>query len=263
MNLLEALLLGVLQGLTEFLPVSSTGHLVLGQALFGIDFPGVTFEVTVHLATLISVMWVYRRRVLGLAGGAVRGDASAWRYICLLALASVPAALVGLLARDAFEAAYAEPLIAAGMLLITGLLVYSIRFTAREASDAEPSASQSVWIGLAQAAAILPGISRSGATVAVGAWRGVEVVALAEFSFLMSVPAIAGAGILQLGRAGPAGPGPAFLAVSFAGALVTGIFAIHWFVRVLRARAFHRFAWYCWAVGCAYLVAAALAPGLR
>jgi undecaprenyl-diphosphatase len=263
LKLLEALLLGVLQGLTEFLPVSSSGHLVLGQALFGIDFPGVTFEVTVHLATLISVVWVYRRRVLRLATGAVRGDSEAWRYIGLLALASVPAALVGLLARGVFESAYGEPLIAAGMLLITGLLVYSLRFTGREASDAVPSLAQSAWIGLAQAAAILPGISRSGATLAAGAWRGVEVVALAEFSFLMSVPAIAGAGILQLGEAGPAGPGPVFLAVAFAGALVTGVFAIHWFVRVLRARAFHRFAWYCWAAGGAYLVAAATSPGLR
>ena len=263
MSLLEALVLGLVQGLTEFLPVSSSGHLVLGQALLGIDLPGVTFEVTLHLATLCAVLWVYRGRVGSLAAGAVRGDGASWAYIGLLALASVPAGLAGVLARDWFESAFGRPVFAAALLMVTGFLVYSVRFSSPRADDPTPSARQAVWIGIAQAAAILPGISRSGATVAMGTWRGVEAVAVAEFSFLMSVPAILGAGLLQLGGAGGAGgTGSIVLAAGFAAALIAGVAAIRLFVRMLEAGAFHRFAWYCWAAGSAYLVAATFLPGL-
>ena len=264
MSLLEALVLGLVQGLTEFQPVSSSGHLVLGQALLGIDLPGVTFEVTVHLATLCAVLWVYRRRVGSLAAGAVRADGASWAYIGLLVLASVPAGLAGLLARDWFESAFGRPVFVAAMLIITGFLVYSVRFSSPLAEDRSPSPRQAVWIGIAQAAAILPGISRSGATVAVGTWRGVEAVAVAEFSFLMSVPAILGAGLLQLGDVGSVGgPRSIVLGAGFAAALVAGVAAIRLFVRMLETGAFHRFAWYCWAAGSAYLVAAAFLPGLR
>jgi len=204
-SVLEAIVLGIVQGLTEFLPVSSSGHLVLGQALLGIHLPGVTFEVTVHLATLCAVLWVYRGRVGSLAAGALRGDRASWIYIGLLALASLPAGIVGVLAQDWFESVFGRPLFAASMLIVTGFIVYSVRLTSARADAPSPSAGQSVWIGMAQAAAILPGISRSGATVAMGAWRGVEPVAVAEFSFLLSVPAILGAGLLQLRDAGGSG----------------------------------------------------------
>ncbi len=265
MSFLSAIILGIVQGFTEFLPVSSSGHLVLGQALLGISLPGIRFEITVHLATLCAVLWVYRGRVASLAAGAVRGDRASWTYIGLLALASVPAGLVGWLARDWFESAFGRPVVAAALLLVTGFLVYSVRFTASRAKDPAPSAAQATWIGIAQAAAILPGISRSGATVAVGAWRGVQAVAVAEFSFLMSVPAILGAGLLLLGDAGEVAGGPesTALAAGFAAALVAGVAAIRLFVRMLEAGAFHRFAWYCWGAGTAYLVAAVFWPGLR
>ena len=263
MSVLEALVLGIVQGLTEFLPVSSSGHLVLGQALLGIALPGVTFEVTVHLATLCAVLWVYRRRVGSLASGALEGDQASWVYIGLLVLASVPAGLAGLLARDWFESAFGRPVFAAVLLIVTGFIVYSVRLTSPKAQDPVPSVRQATWIGIAQAAAILPGISRSGATVAMGTWRGVQPVAAAEFSFLMSVPAILGAGLLQLADAGRGGPGTVAMGAGFAAALVAGVAAIRLFVRMLEAGVFHRFAWYCWAAGSGYLVAAAFVPGLR
>jgi len=263
-SVLEAIVLGIVQGLTEFLPVSSSGHLVLGQALLGIRMPGVTFEVTVHLATLCAVLWVYRGRVGSLASGALRGERASWTYIGLLVLASLPAGIVGMLARDWFVAAFGRPVFAACLLIVTGFIVYSVRLTSARAEAPTPSAGQSVWIGIAQAAAILPGISRSGATVAMGTWRGVDAVAVAEFSFLMSVPAILGAGLLQLRDAGGAGgPGSAVLGAGFVAALVAGVMAIRLFVRMLETGAFYRFAWYCWAAGSAYLVAAAFEPALR
>ena len=264
MSVLEAIVLGIVQGLTEFLPVSSSGHLVLGQALLGIRLPGVTFEVTVHLATLCAVLWVYRGRVGSLASGALRGDGASWAYIGLLFLASLPAGIVGVLGKEWFEAAFGRPVFAACLLIVTGFIVYSVRLTSARAEAQTPSAGQSVLIGIAQAAAILPGISRSGATVAMGTWRGVDAVAVAEFSFLMSVPAILGAGLLQLRDAsGAGGAGTAVLGAGFVAALVAGVMAIRLFVRMLQTGAFYRFAWYCWAAGSAYLVAAAFQPGLR
>ncbi|MEN8144914.1 MAG: undecaprenyl-diphosphate phosphatase [Gemmatimonadota bacterium] len=266
MNLFQAIFLGLVQGLTEFLPVSSSGHLVLTEALLGLRTPGVTFEVAVHLATVLAVLWVYRTRVGRLAAGMLRGDRSSLRYVGLLILASVPAGLAGILGKDFFEYQFGQPVTVAILLLVTGALVYSVHLTRRSAHDEEPSSAQALLIGVAQAFAILPGISRSGATVAMGSWRGVEVVKLAEFSFLLSVPAVIGAAVLQLGELGRGAAGgitPAVLGAAFVAALVSGIFAIRLFVRMLRHKHFSRFAYYCWAAGGAYLVAAAFLPALR
>lgn len=264
MTVLDALLLGVVQGLTEFLPVSSSGHLVLAQSLLGVRLPGVVFETVLHVATLCAVLWVYRSRVAGLTRGLLERDASAVRYVLMLALASVPAGLAGVLGRDVFEAAFETPVAAAAFLLLTGVLVWTLRRTAPEAEDGQPDAGQALWAGVAQALAIFPGISRSGSTVAAGVWRGVEPVRMAEFSFLMSVPAIGGAALLELdGLAdAAAGAGIPALAAGFGAAAVAGVGAIRLFVRTLEARAFHHFAWYCWAVGGAYLAAAWLLPGV-
>ena len=263
MSVFEALILGVVQGLTEFLPVSSSGHLVLGQRLLGIRAPGVTFEVVVHLATLSAVLWVYRRRVGELLGGVLRGRRDALAYVGLILIASIPAGLVGVLGRRTLERAFDLPLLAAAMLILTGAVVDSLRFTAPRAERPRPRASTSLWIGVAQALAILPGISRSGATVAVGTWRGVDAVRMAEFSFLMSVPAILGAGLLQLEEFGRSPLGTAELITGFAAAALAGVVAIRLFIHMLRIRTFHHFAWYCWAAGSAYLLAAVFVPSLR
>jgi undecaprenyl-diphosphatase len=262
---LDALILGIVQGLTEFLPVSSSGHLVLGQALLAVDVSGIAFEVTVHLATTVAVLWVYRRRVMELASGTLRGDAGSWSYVGLLALASVPAGLAGLLARDFFESLFERPLAAAAMLLVTGFLVWSVKYSAPGASRDRPGVGAAIWVGMAQAAAILPGISRSGATVAAGTWRGVTATRMAEFSFLLSIPAILGASLLEVeaARAEVAADGGAALGIGFIAALFAGVAAIRIFVSMLQHRTFHWFAVYCWLAGGTYLVAALFLPGLR
>lgn len=264
MSIFEALLLGIVQGLTEFLPVSSSGHLVLGQALLGIDEPGVTFEIVVHLATLCAVLWVYRGRVGELLVGMAGRQREAWRYAGLIVLASVPAGLAGVFGRPLFEEAFGRPLLAAAMLVVTGVIVYTLRFTVAAAREPLPDARSGFWVGMAQAIAILPGISRSGSTVALGVWLGVNAVRMAEFTFLLSVPAILGAGLLQIGHVGEVSVHAAVpLVAGFAAAAASGVLAIRLFVRMLRSGTFHRFAWYCWTVGCAYLIAALLVPGLR
>ncbi len=259
MNLLQAAILGIVQGITEFLPVSSSGHLVIGEALLGVDPPGVMFEVVLHLATLSAVLWVYRARIGELARGVVAGDKGSWSYVGLIILASIPAGLVGVLGRSFFERAFDSPTLAAAMLLVTGVLVWTLRSTGPAANRSSLQAKDSIWIGCAQAVAILPGISRSGSTVAIGAWLGLDVVRVAEFSFLMSVPAILGAGLLQIGEVGSARSlGVAVLAVGFVCAATSGIAAIHFFVKTLRDGTFHRFAYYCWGVGAMYLVGTAI-----
>lgn len=265
MTPLEAAVLGVVQGLTEFLPVSSSAHLVMAEALLGVRQPGVLFETLVHVATLGAVLWVYRGRVEELARGVLGWEAESVRYVGLLALASVPAGLAGVLGRDVFVSAFDRPAAAAALLLVTGAIVWSLKRTAGAAREPRPGPWQALVVGIAQALAIFPGISRSGSTVAAGVWRGVEPVRMAEFSFLLSVPAIGGAAILELdglGAAAAAGGAPA-LGVGFLAALLAGVAAIRLFVRTLEAGAFHHFAWYCWAAGGAYLVAAWLVPGLR
>jgi undecaprenyl-diphosphatase len=270
MNPLEAALLGLLQGLTEFLPVSSSGHLVLGQALLGIHVPGVAFEVAVHVATLLAVLVVYRSRIVELVRGLLTGDRDSAAYVGLLVVASVPAAAVGLTARPFFEGAFERPTLAAGFLLLSGVFAWSIdRATHRQSAAGavrdRPSLLGAVVVGLAQALAVLPGISRSGSTVAAGAGTGVGVVRMAEFSFLLSVPAIAGPALVLLVERNGASNGVAALplVVGFAVATVAGILAIHLFVRMLRSQHFRWFAYYCWLVGGAYLLAAAVTPGLR
>jgi undecaprenyl-diphosphatase len=252
---LEAFWLGIVQGLTEFLPVSSSGHLVMLETLLGVEGEGgLVFEVVVHVATLLAIVIFFRRRVSELVVGALRGDPDAWRYGCKLGVATVPAVAVGLLAKDAVERAFASPVVAGACLLVTGLVVWTTRATMKRAHGSEPSWLAALLIGCAQAVAILPGISRSGSTVAVALALGVAPLAAAEFSFLMGVVAIAGAAVLTLPDA--AGFSPALLTglgVGALAALVSGVAAIWLFVRLLEHRAFHVFAYYAWAVGALFL----------
>jgi len=256
MTVWEALILGIVQGATEFLPVSSSGHLVIGQALMHIRIPGVAFEVAVHVATLLSVLLVYRSRVRALARGAMKGEKEAWRYLGLLFLATVPAAAVGLGAGDAIEALFDAPAVAGGALLVTGTFLWSTRWPLGRNPKGKPGIRAALLMGLAQAFAILPGISRSGATVVMGLWLGIEAEEAAAFSFLMAVPAILGAAVLELPNLAETGTGlqGAAVWVGGVGAAVTGVLAIRTFVAMLRRRSFHRFGPYCWLVGGAFLL---------
>lgn len=256
----ESIVLGIVQGATEFLPVSSSGHLVIFQELLDVRAPGVVFEVAVHVATLVSILVVYRTRVGGLAVGAVRGDPAAWRYVGLLVVATIPAAFVGLLFEDALEALFESPAATGLALLVTGLVLWTSRWALPRAQGTVPGWGAAALIGLAQAFAIIPGISRAGSTVVAALWLGVAPREAAAFSFLMAVPAIAGAGVLQLGDLGAAGSGlgwPA-LALGSVFAAVTGVLAIRTFVAMLARESFHFFAPYCWIVGTLFLAWLAL-----
>lgn len=251
----EALLLGTLQGATEFLPVSSSGHLVVGQELLGIAIRGVLFEVAVHVATLLSILIVYRARVAELIGGAARGDRDALGYLGLLTLATLPAAVLGLGFGARLEGLFENPVVPGIGFLVTAVVLWSSRTALQHDPDRKPGVRDALLIGIAQAFALVPGISRSGSTVVLALWLGIEAREAAAFSFLMAIPAIAGAAILQLPEisGGPLEVGVGALLVGGVAAALTGVLAIRAFVILLRRRSFHSFALYVALLGVAYL----------
>jgi undecaprenyl-diphosphatase len=250
----EAALLGLVQGITEFLPISSDGHLVIAQTLLGDDAEGILFEIAVHVGTLLAILVFYRARVLELVRGVFARSPDAFRSAGKLAVATLPAVVVGLFFRDFVEAVFAAPWTAGAGLLVTGTFLVTTKATQLRAHAREPGWGAALCIGCAQALAIAPGISRSGTTLAVAMAFGVAPLAAAEFSFLMGIIAIMGAAVLGLPDA-LAAPADALrpLWVGALVAAVSGLAALGLLVRLLRARRFHWFAAYTFAAGLAFL----------
>ena len=255
MDSTEAIILGIVQGLTEFFPVSSSGHLAMMQALFGgRESGGLVFEVAVHVATLLAIVVFYRGRIGELIAGTLRRDPASLEYVAKLAVATVPAVVVGLSAKDLIEEQFSNPLLVGIALLVTGCLVASTRWTIVRATALSPGWGVVIAIGCAQAVAIFPGISRSGSTVAMALALGVAPMLAAEFSFLLGVIAISGAAVLMLPELGQVSDQTiSNILVGGAAALVSGLLAIWLFVRMLDRSLFHYWAGYCWAVGAAFL----------
>jgi len=264
----QAILLGLVQGLTEFLPISSSAHLVLAQSLLGIEPPGLSLEIAVHLGTLAAVVAVFARdlgELLRAAGRLVgAGARGAWprgwparepgaALLATLVLASLVTASVGLAAEPWLRGAFEEPRVAAALLLVTGGLLWGAgRISPGTRSVAAVDWRDGLLVGVAQGVAILPGISRSGVTIAAGLLNGLDRDAAARFSFLLSVPAILGATALEAARAGPASllqPGLEVTLPAMGAAAVTGFLAVTWLLRLVRRGRLGMFAYYCWAVG--------------
>ncbi len=254
MNWIEAFFLGIVQGITEFFPVSSSGHLIIVENLMQVHMEGILFEVAVHFATLIAVLVFYRKRIKNLAVGILNKDGESIRYICKLCVATIPAVIIVLIAGDFIEDQFNAPVISGICLILTGVFLLSTRYTIPLANKKDIMWRAALIIGCAQAFAILPGISRSGATVVTALALGVEATVAAEFSFLMSVIAIFGAVVLKAPELMNV-PGEFLTSMIVGGiaALASGLLAISLFVRFLKAQCFHRFAYYALAVGFLFL----------
>jgi undecaprenyl-diphosphatase len=262
MSIWMILILAVLQGLTEFLPISSSGHLVVAEALLGIreqgTHEGIMFEICVHVGTLAAVLLTYRRKVASLVESLLSFLSTGFRiaegasedllYIWYIIVASIPAAIVGLFLRDSLMAVFEAPRVTALLLVVTAgvLMVSRIRTPAKALTW-----RTALLIGLAQAVAILPGCSRSGWTITAGLLAGLGFSRAAEFSFIISIPAVLGALLLEsISNPLTASRGDiAPLVVGIVTAFLAGWIALRFLLRILRSGAFHRFAYYLFVIG--------------
>lgn len=244
MELFWAAFLGFLQGLTEFLPVSSSGHLVLAQEFMpGFSQPGVLFDVVLHAGTLLAIVFYFRRTILKIKP----------RYLLLLGLATIPAALVGFFFSSAIEGFFKNVELVGLALIFTALLNFLTDKT--KTRKKSPSYLEAFWIGIGQALAIIPGISRSGTTIFTGTTLGLEKKKAAEFSFLLSIPAVIGANFLQFFNHGVKGIDDlGFYTVGFLAAFFSGILAIDLVLKFLLAKKFRLFALYCLLLGLLVLI---------
>lgn len=228
MSIFQAVVLGLVQGLTEFLPVSSSAHLALAPWLLGWEDPGLAFDVALHMGTLVAVAWYFRRDWFELTESAVRllrtrrAESVADRRVLLLIAATIPAGVGGLLLKEYAETVFRHPAVMATTLILLGVILWAVDRAASTARTLDGLTARDAWlIGLAQVCALVPGVSRSGSTITAGRALGLDRGAAARFSFLMSFPIIGAAVILKLpdvlrdgGAAGPLAAGIAAAAVS-------------------------------------------------
>jgi undecaprenyl-diphosphatase len=253
----EAILLGLVQGLTEFLPVSSSGHLELGKALFGHTEEDLTFSVVVHGATALSTLVVFRKDIASLIVGFFQAKPlansphPARSYVAWLFLSAIPAAAIGLTLRGPLESTFlGHPDRVGALLVVTaGILWLAQRLPG---ASAPMNSARALLIGLAQAFAILPGISRSGSTISAALLLGISREEAARFSFLMALPPILGAMLLELGdvlEGGPTGTALSSYALGAAAAFLSGTLACRWMIQLVRAMNLGIFALYCAVAG--------------
>jgi len=265
-SILEAIVLGAVQGLTEFIPISSSGHLVVVPELLGWKQPGLAFDVLLHVASLLALLVYFSGDLVDLARGTLAGDRAARRLVWLLAVGTVPAALAGLLLGDFFEQEFKKAKPAALQLLITAVILVAaeVVFRYQERRAAERGAHlrdlndvelpDSLAVGVAQAVAIVPGISRSGATIGAGLSLGITRDASARFAFLLAIPALFGAALVKLPDLGATSPGAGAGIAGFVTSLVMSYAAIWGLIRYLRTNTLYPFAIYCAIAGiCFYL----------
>ena len=246
MDIFTALILGTVQGLTEFLPVSSSGHLVLGRYLLtSYKEPGVVFEAFLHAGTLFAILYYFRKEIFKLSK----------KYVFYIILATLPAALFGYLFSPFFEGLFESPRLVGFALLATGFL--NLMTDLKVDTKRKLNYKNSIMIGFFQALAIIPGISRSGSTIFAGTRAGIKRENAAKFSFLLSVPAVLGANVLQFAKYGVSlEANAANYLVGFIFAFVAGYFAINTVIKVLKEKKFKYFAYYCFLVGITTLLVA-------
>ena len=265
MDIIQGIIIGIVQGLTEFLPVSSSAHLVFIQKILGVQ-SSLAFDTFLHLGTLIAVLWFFRydiyKMILSWVSSIqdiIRGrfregfyedpyKRLAWYVI----LATIPVAIVGVLFEDSVDALFSGALyVPAFFLFVTGTILYlSQRMTSGEINYNTITKKEALFMGLGQACAILPGLSRSGTTIAAGLTIGLNKEFAAKFSFILSIPAILGAFVLQLKDIGSALDTNLLpILFGFLASIIAGYFAIKWMLDLIQNKSLDIFAYYCWLIG--------------
>lgn len=261
MSVLEAIVLGAVQGLTEFIPISSSGHLVIVPALLGWAPPGLAFDVLLHFASLFALLIYFSGDLIDLTRASLARDGEALRLLALLAIGTIPAALAGMLFADYFEQSFEDAPGAALQLLITAVILVAaervLKFHEDRAAETgsrlremtDLRIGDAVAFGIAQAIAIIPGISRSGSTIGAGLALGIGRETSARFAFLLAIPALVGASLVQLPDLGETTLGLGAGVAGFVSSLVTSYAAIAGLIRYLKTNTLYPFAAYCLAGG--------------
>jgi undecaprenyl-diphosphatase len=268
MNTLEAIVLGLVQGLTEFLPISSSGHLRIVPALLGWEDPGAGFTAVIQLGTMAAVLIYFRADLWRIAVAwlselrvPIRQASQEARLGWFIVLGTIPIAIFGFIFKDQIESgARSLYLIGSALILFSFVMLLAERVATRQRDLAELDGRDGLFIGLAQALALIPGVSRSGATISAGLFRGFDRVAAARYSFLLSVPAVVLSGLFELRKVGENGsPSAAATVIATLVAFVTGYAAIAWLIRYLGTHTLGVFVVYRIALG--VLVLALTATG--
>jgi len=258
-SVLQAIVLGIVQGLTEFLPVSSSAHLILVPWLLKWQQdPGLAFDVVLHLGTLLALLIFYWREWLDMVMSLVNGNRAQRRLLFLLILASVPGAIIGVLLEKQAETRFRDPRLIAVTLATMGVLLWAAdAIGSKKRQMRHLTFLDAIFIGLSQALAIIPGVSRSGATITTARFLGIERADAANFSFLMATPIIAGAGLIESRKFFHSGLTPQ-LGWGFAASAVFGLIAIVWLLSYVRTHSYRSFAIYRIALA-ALVIAVAVA----
>jgi|TARA_Y100000296_G_scaffold83312_1_gene113945 undecaprenyl-diphosphatase len=245
-SLIEAVILSIIQGITEWFPVSSSGHLALMQQFFG--FQNLSYDVFLHFAGIFAVLFVFKREVLKL----LSFNKVSLKYIGLLILALIPAGFAGLLLSDWIENLFSNMTYLGIFFIISGLVVYSSKFSIERKSDIS---NKDAWfIGLLQALAILPGISRSGMTISAGLFKGISKRAAIRFSFLMSIPLILGASVLKAKDLIVSNIDISILLISFIITFLVSLITIKLLIRIIKSDKFYLFGIYNILLGIVVLI---------
>ena len=261
MNGWEALVLGILQGLTEYLPVSSSGHLAIGSALFGIEGEeSLAFTILVHVATVLSTLVVLWKEIAWIFKGLFKFEMNdETRYVLNIIVSMIPVGIVGVFFMDEVEAVFGSGLMIVGWMLLLTALLLSFSYYAKPRQKEKISMKDAFIIGLAQACAVMPGLSRSGSTIATGLLLGNKKEKLAQFSFLMVIPPILGQALLDALKLANgeniAGDTPATsLLIGFIAAFLSGCLACKWMINIVKKGKLIYFAIYCAIAGAATLI---------
>jgi undecaprenyl-diphosphatase len=242
MEIIEAILVGLIQGVTEWLPISSSGHLALAQHFFNIE-ASIAFDIILHLGTLLAVFIFYRNDILALVRGVIARDEKSMRLAGLILLTAIPTAIIGLVFRDFFESMFASPISIAFALATTG--AFLIVASRKEPGNAQPAPFSALLIGIAQGIAVAPGISRSGSTIGTALLLGLDKEEAARFSFLAGIVPILGAGILEGRRAISVDIDPLPVLAGFLSAAFFGYLSIGLLIRMLKECRLQWFGYYC------------------
>lgn len=265
MDWLEALILGIIQGLTEYLPVSSSGHLAIGANLFGIEgSENLAFTILVHVATVMSTLFILWREIVWLVNGVLKFKMNdEMRYFINILVSMIPVGIVGVFFKDYVEEIFGSGLLIVGIMLLVTAALLTFSYYARPRQKEKISMKDAFIIGIAQACAVMPGLSRSGSTIATGLLLGNKKEKLAQFSFLMVIPPILGEALLDTMKAargvdvfGDIGVVP--LVVGFVAAFISGCLACKWMIDIVKKGKLIYFGIYCAIVGVVTIVCSML-----